>query len=255
MSEPNQRKASVGPQGLAFADACETHLLALAGVGRAVQGESLKALDTSLACSAPPAAGPLPARLSEAHASEKSMKRVILAALAAVLLAAGHVGATEVDPRWTRMTEIFTRNDNAYSRGDVFVNSYTGVHRPPSCAAGQWCTIDVTDYGVPADAKAVFLSGILIITHGTKPELADMFVGFRAYGDAAVTGDLPFPGGTWYVGQVIETDTQSGQRSPMATWVPVRDGKFQFTYSVTTPGTWPDHSSYGVNLTIQAWGR
>jgi len=34
----------------------------LAGVGRYVQGESLKTVGTSLACSQPPAAGPLPAR-------------------------------------------------------------------------------------------------------------------------------------------------------------------------------------------------
>ena len=101
----------------------------------------------------------------------------------------------------------------------------------------------------------IFLSGLLIITHGTTPETADMYVGFRAYGDTGTEAGLPASGGTWYLGQSVETSVTGGQRSAMATWVPVRDGKFEFRFSKATPGTYPIHSSYGVNLTIQAWGR
>lgn len=181
--------------------------------------------------------------------------KTFVAAVLAAMLACANAQADGIDPRWSRMTEIFTRNDNAYGRGDVFANTATGTHRPASCGAGVWCTIDVADYGVPSDAKAVFLSGILIITHGLTAETADLLVGFRAYGDVSPIAELPYPGGVWYIAQSVEAAVGSGQRSTMSTWVPVRDGKFQFTYSKATGGAYPTNSAYGINLTIQAWGR
>lgn len=163
--------------------------------------------------------------------------------------------AEEIGNQWSRVSEFYFRNDNAHGRGDVFVNTYTGVHRPETCKAAEWCAISVARYGVPSDAKVVFLSGLLIITHGSTAETADLLVGFRAFGDTNSLEALRANGGTWYLGQSVETSTSGGQRSTIATWVPVRDGKFEFRYEKSTPGAWPANSAYGVNLTIQAWGR
>ena len=48
---------------------------------------------------------------------------------------------------------------------------------------GKWVTVDMTQWGVPANALAVLLTGLLIITHGTTVEDADIMIGFRASGD------------------------------------------------------------------------
>lgn len=157
--------------------------------------------------------------------------------------------ANEIAPHWTRMSEFYVRSDAAVTRGDIFVNTHTGKHLPEACAAGKWCTVEVSKFGLPADVKAVFLVGLLIITHGETVETADLTIAFRAYS----AEDIPTDQG--YIGQSTETTPAGGVRSPMATWAPVRDGKFQFKYGKSTEGDWPAHSSYGVNLTIQAWAR
>jgi hypothetical protein len=156
--------------------------------------------------------------------------------------------------KWQRATDIFTRTGNAFLRGDVFVNTYTGTTIPPGCAPSTWCTVDVATLTAP-DAKSVFLSGILIITHGETVETADFKIGFRAFGDNEGCPSPQGPTCVWYVGQTIEAHIGGGQRSNMATWVPVKDGKFQFWYALSTSGTWPTNPSYGVNLSVQAWTR
>ena len=39
-----------------------------------------------------------------------------------------------------------------------------------------------------------------------------------------------------------------------AAW-PLALGEFEFCWSRTTGGQWPNHSSYGVNLGVHAWER
>lgn len=157
--------------------------------------------------------------------------------------------ADDVAPQWTRMSEFYVRNDAAVSRGDIFVNTHTGEHLPEACSAGKWCTVEVGKLGIPGDAKAVFLVGIMIITHGKAAETADLNIAFRAY----PADDQPADAG--YIGQATETSPGGGVRSNLATWAPVREGKFQFKYGKSTKGDWPANSSYGLNLTIQAWAR
>jgi hypothetical protein len=128
------------------------------------------------------------------------------------------------------------------------------MSRPAGCAPATWCKVAVSDYGLPKDTKAVFLSGILIITHGMTPETADLKVGLRAFGDVTDPETIS-PGGVWYDGQTVEAAVGNGQRSTMSTWVPVRDGAFEFRWERSTGGQWPTNSSYGVNLTIQAHAR
>lgn len=125
----------------------------------------------------------------------------------------------------------------------VFANSYTGA----GPAAGVWSVVDLTERGVPQDAVAAFLSGILIITYaGPDQGGADLQVFFRRLGDTA-TQDID--------GQAVEAKTGNGIRSTMSTWVPLVDGKFEWKWTRSTTAQWPNGPSYGVNLNVQAWAR
>jgi hypothetical protein len=184
------------------------------------------------------------------------MHRVFKAALAAAAWTLPVVAAAQdIDPKWSRMTEIYTRNDNTYLRGEFFSNNHYEFSRPTGCRAGNWCTMNVADYGISTDAKAVLMSGILIVTVGTTHETANLFITCRAFGDTENAANLPTYGGAWYNGQIVGHLPGANIRSPYAVWCPVKDGKWQMTYSITTPGTWPTNTAYGVNMSIQAWGR
>lgn len=135
------------------------------------------------------------------------------------------------------------RNDNSKTPNCIFVNTYTGTGPAP----GVWHEIDVTLLGVPEDAKAVFLSGILIITHGTTVETGNLTVSLRRYGDTLNPGN--------YIGQSIECAVGSGQRSNMSSWVPLNGGRFEFQWNRGTQGQWPEHCSYGINLALQQYVR
>lgn len=110
--------------------------------------------------------------------------------------------------------------------------------------------VDLTQppYNLPSDAKAAFLSGMLIITHGTTGETADIRVTVAAEGDSNFNCSS-------YLGQTIEASVGNGQRSNAAFWVPLTNGKFKFCYFVSTPGLWPTNSAYGLNFSLQMWGR
>jgi hypothetical protein len=113
---------------------------------------------------------------------------------------------------------------------------------------GVWHTADLTPFGVSEDAKAAFLSGILIITHGLANEIAWMTVVFRRPGDQTDCSK--------YIGQVAETSASGGQRSGLATLVPLKDGKVEYCYRIPpNMPSWPDASAYGINLSVQWWGR
>jgi hypothetical protein len=100
---------------------------------------------------------------------------------------------------------------------------------------------------VSADAKIGFLTGMLIITHGTTQETADVHVTAAAAGQPIDC--------TRYLGQTAEASVGNGIRSNAAFFVPLNAGKFQFCYYIQTPGKWPTNSSYGINFTLQMWGR
>ena len=97
-----------------------------------------------------------------------------------------------------------------------------------------WNTVDLTSFGVPADADSVLLSGIIIITHGYKIECADLRIGFRRFGsddDAACEN---------YIMQVIEASVGNGMRSTAAARIPLSEGKFQFHFIIPPDGGgWP----------------
>lgn len=162
---------------------------------------------------------------------------VVLAALAACGAQANPV------PVWVEGTSIGVPVGNAKHPQALFANSYSGA----GPAAGVWTRVFTDQYGVPPDAKAVFLSGILIITHGMAQETADLTVAFRACGN-----DLPAAA---YSGQTVEAHVGGGQRSGVATWVPLDRGCFEWVWNRSTQGQWPNNSAYGVNLSLQAYVR
>lgn len=105
---------------------------------------------------------------------------------------------------------------------------------------------DFKPFGVAANARVAFLAGPLIVTHGWAAEEAYMHVVFRAPGDTTTTCDD-------IMGQVVSVS--GGERSMFASWVPLVNGETEFCYGLSTIGSDPLHSAYGINLSIQAWAR
>lgn len=148
---------------------------------------------------------------------------------------------------WVESTVTGVRQGDVYDKNLpplVATNSYS---RPGVNPAGQWHLADVTTHNIPADVKAVFLTGRLVITHGTNQETCDLTIAFRAPG-ADVSAD------DW-MGQAVEAHVGGGQRSGFASWVPVVDGKFEWLWGRSTYGQWPSGCAYGVFLYPQEYKR
>jgi hypothetical protein len=159
---------------------------------------------------------------------------------------------TQGPPRpmqWSRLSEIYVVNGPARLYANNAIYAMIGT-QPPSGTfqPNTWHTIDLKPFGVGADAKAAFLSGLLIITQGTTPCTADMQIVFRAPGDT--TTDI-----NRLMGQVTEAHAGGGQRSGFASWVPLSDGCAEMGFRLSTPAQWPQWPAYGVNLSVQMWGR
>lgn len=166
------------------------------------------------------------------------MKRLL-----ALVLFFAFAAFAQAPAAWVKSTEVYTNPDNSKAPAPVFVNSYTNA----GPLAGQWVQIDLKPLGVAADAKAAFLSGLLIITHGSTPQTCDATVALRAPGSQLTAGN--------YLGQVVEAHVGGGQRSGFASWVPLVDGVFEFRWDRNTFGQWPSECSYGINLSLQSWTR
>jgi hypothetical protein len=141
------------------------------------------------------------------------------------------------DPNnWVCGERIFVPAKSPQQELGIFLNSTDPSHPQ----AGTWHTKDISDK-VPPNTKAVFLSGCLIITHGMYAETADLRIAFRRPGETA---------DHYYNWQCIEAHAGGGQRSTMAVWVPVRDGKIEYKWLRTNNAPYPNYSAYGVNLSI-----
>jgi len=143
---------------------------------------------------------------------------------------------------WTEGTTVGVRTDGTTLVNAIFINSYTGS----GPAAGSWNVVDATSFGIPSDAKSIFLSGILIITHGSTSQTCDISIAFRAYGNTTQTAGN-------YIGQSVEAHIGGGQRSTMSTFVPLNEGKFEFIWNRNTTGQWPSECAYGINLSAQSY--
>jgi len=125
----------------------------------------------------------------------------------------------------------------------IFMNTVNVALGPSQLGppADQWIEYDVTQR-VPADVKAVFLAGILLITNNaTSP--ANMTVAFAAPNAGVDPHSYTFQATLAGYG---------GVRQPASTWVPVVNGKFWLFWhaSYIDPNTY-----YGFNLSINAYCR
>jgi hypothetical protein len=130
--------------------------------------------------------------------------------------------------------------------------------------SGVWHTVTVPN--VPADVKAVFLTGLLIITNETCPafmgppqcplppwESADLHIYFRA------PGALPPPGlgGIDFPCQATHSG-HGGTRNPCGVWVLVVGRQFQWWWYRSTGGDYANgghHPAYGAKFSVNAYIR
>lgn len=201
----------------------------------------------------------------------------IAAALAAFFVPAVSIAEPPPEPLpWERATDIYFTPSQVrmYSDNVIYVQTrLEGGVCLGVCQEQTWTQIDLTRYGVPTDAKFVFLSGLSIISHGYTLENANIFSSYRRPGSnsdplcekymtqAQDTRDGTPPGGPYLMrsnGSIYSMPSGSS-RSNFALWAPVANGKLEFCYRIQTnaanPGNYPNFSSYGLNASIQGWAR
>ena len=171
-------------------------------------------------------------------------------------------------PLQVRMWGPLTLSDPQPWNGVYIRVNVSDPYPSPALQPNTWYSTDLTALGVGYDpatggwigATMAFVSGIEIITGGTSVETNEpaIYITFARLDDAAADC-------TKYIGQAVVpnlTDSVTGAnivgggvRSNVSTVIPLKDGKFKFCFRTTTTGAWPDHPSYGVNLTVQMWGH
>lgn len=105
---------------------------------------------------------------------------------------------------------------------------------------------DTFQPNLPNDVKAVFLSGLLIISHPGYPTgTVDLWANFRAPGDTLDAGSYQIQ--TIQAGPAADQPVP-GVRSNCAVWVPVKDKKFEFYWHYSPPG-----APAMMNLSLQAY--
>ena len=149
---------------------------------------------------------------------------------------------------WTESRYIGFNADNNHRPWLVF---NTTVYPPGSCpgfdgtvhaiqpcnfAPDTWVNVSMVQYGIPADAKEIFVQGLLIITPGNTGGPTEVWFQCRAPGSAIAGGA--------YNAQTLGRSPDIGQRSTAAMWCPVKDGMAQFLWHWSGPVD----SAYGVSM-------
>lgn len=157
---------------------------------------------------------------------------------------------------WNEATFFGAPSDNAKRPIGVLVRyDAAGTIPAISIPPDTWVIIDLANGpswyvngdkttfqpNLPEDTKAIFLSGLLIITHPGGTVTCDLWANFRAPGSSLQSGS--------YQMQTIEAVAGSGVRSNAAVWVPVVNRRFEFFWHYTAgcPSM--------VNLSLQAYVR
>ena len=174
-------------------------------------------------------------------------KAIITALLLLLLFPAALLGQNPPD--------VITHNKD-YIEGDVLgvvahapnQNTIFLMNMPTDQIApeNEWITVDVSE-DVPEGTKAIFVTIMFAITHGTTPQICNMFLYLRKYGETT----------EWGVStkQVI-VDTEGGIRDGYSHWIPLStDRKFQVKWLRYTTGTWPEYCAYGFNIWLEAYLR
>lgn len=121
-------------------------------------------------------------------------------------------------------------------------STYTGLGSPPN----QWVDVDIMankHLAKITGIKAVFVQGILMISHGGIGTTANVTLAFRAPGAPGYTCDD-------YSAQAALVGP-GGERQNVGLWVPVTDDKFQMCWTAwDAPGAY-----YGASLAVNGWCR
>lgn len=129
--------------------------------------------------------------------------------------------------------------------GHLFFNS--GTSTPAGPPPDVWTVCDLTTLGIPVDAVAVDVSGLLIITMGSTPGWSNLCMAFRKPGDARVSIR------NHYVFQCI-ANAGDGMRSPCSTVLTPVGGCIEWAW-FTTGATlgWPVGAAVAANLSFTRW--
>lgn len=151
--------------------------------------------------------------------------------------------------QWVEGARLGIQAGNSKGPIVIFLTTVTPTASwvPFNMTPGYWYDIDVTKLGVPADAIGVFVSGLLIITHGSTQDQVNLTAAFRSPGDTLACGN--------YQLQTLDPWAGGGQRTNAATWVPVKNGRFQFCWNTNQVQQYPVGSAVGINLSLQAYLR
>lgn len=130
-----------------------------------------------------------------------------------------------------------------------------------------WETVNVADYGMPADASAVEISVKGIITKGQTNASATVYMFVRAAGSACCLGPPGHEGypvdanyGNPVRGLVLQTVAQlpaDGRREIDTVTVAVADGKFEWSwgYRRADIGAWPVGDALAINVYLNGYYR
>lgn len=140
------------------------------------------------------------------------MKNLLAAALAACAFFAMPASATP--SRIDGVAGLMLSDD---SPSVVFLNTHTGAGYW-SFPRGQWVSVDLKPYGVPADATAALIHGLLLITMGATPgDAALVSVHFRRPGSTADCSNSTAYALAWKL-------PEGGVRSPFSDFAPLANG-------------------------------
>ena len=122
-------------------------------------------------------------------------------------------------------------------------------------AQDTWISVDATRYGVPADAKAVMIDGILAITHGTMPQICGEQIAFRSPDQLQKTAEhvyLPYTIYIWQTGAYFPND---GARSTGSVIVPLVNGRFEYAWHIQGEPVLPIGCLHGGSFAINGYLR
>lgn len=184
---------------------------------------------------------------------------LILAACSAALAQfSGPEIATCGPESWVRCTELFVPRENptCWTSGNPWRGSYlaypnVGVTGSlPGLTPNAWVRLSITQLGIPADAKAVFIHSLGIVTHGTSAEVVSGSLAFRRPGS-------PYDNSLRYHTQVCSGNIGDGYRGGDGTWCPVENGAIEIFWKPqrVVSADWPTGSSIAFNVAINAWAR
>lgn len=140
---------------------------------------------------------------------------------------------------------------NSYGSAAIYLNSGHPATGGPQ-AEGVWHKKDLKPLGVPADAVAVLLTGIELITMSGASEVADLHFAARKPGNIKVTPN-------YYLGQTACVVAAGGSRSNHTFVVPLVNGELEYAFqlgpNVQQSPVYPAGAAYGFTFCVQGyWG-